>query len=182
MSIEEKARFFRYSAKNLGASALCLSGGASFGYCESRFWCGVAQADQRRRPLWRCESVAGCGIVTEGHHGDVSGSYQCVSLLRLAGKAEVDIEAVAAFVCTRTDDELKEMLIPALADRITACEEPFRVRFAALRGEGRAYRIDAGLGDASLQDWSEVRHAGLGPQGVVLLHGESCEEIGRAHV
>lgn len=34
MSVEEKARFFRYSAKNLGASALCLSGGASFGYCE----------------------------------------------------------------------------------------------------------------------------------------------------
>lgn len=36
MSLDEKAAFFRSSAKNLGASALCLSGGASFGYCEWR--------------------------------------------------------------------------------------------------------------------------------------------------
>lgn len=32
---------------------------------------------------------------------------------------------VAAFVCTHTDDELRRMLIPQLADRITACEESF---------------------------------------------------------
>lgn len=32
ISLEEKQDFFRSSAKNLGASALCLSGGASFGY------------------------------------------------------------------------------------------------------------------------------------------------------
>lgn len=33
ITAEDKARFFRNSAKNLGASALCLSGGASFAYC-----------------------------------------------------------------------------------------------------------------------------------------------------
>ena len=33
---------------------------------------------------------------------------------------------VAALAGTRTDAELKALLIPELADRITACEEPFR--------------------------------------------------------
>jgi len=36
---------------------------------------------------------------------------------------------VAALVCTRTDSELKKLLVPELAERITACEEPFRVWF-----------------------------------------------------
>ena len=36
---------------------------------------------------------------------------------------------VAALVCTRTDAELRELLIPELANRITACEEPFKVWF-----------------------------------------------------
>lgn len=34
VSLEEKASFFKSAAKNLGASALCLSGGASFGYYQ----------------------------------------------------------------------------------------------------------------------------------------------------
>lgn len=34
---------------------------------------------------------------------------------------------VAALVCTRTDAELKELLVPELANRITACEESFKV-------------------------------------------------------
>ena len=34
---------------------------------------------------------------------------------------------IAALVCTRTDDELKRLLVPDLAHKITACEEPFRV-------------------------------------------------------
>ena len=29
--------------------------------------------------------------------------------------------------CTRTDDELREVLVPELANRISACEEPLRV-------------------------------------------------------
>ena len=42
------------------------------------------------------------------------------------GKAQTDIRyVVAAFACTRTDDELKEMLVPALADNINACDEGF---------------------------------------------------------
>ena len=33
ISIEEKKRFYRSININLGATALCLSGGGSFGYC-----------------------------------------------------------------------------------------------------------------------------------------------------
>ncbi len=36
---------------------------------------------------------------------------------------------IAAFVCTRTDEELKTLLNPSLAKRITACEESFRSWF-----------------------------------------------------
>jgi hypothetical protein len=35
LSIEEKRRFFKNASTNLGTSALCLSGGASFGYCKT---------------------------------------------------------------------------------------------------------------------------------------------------
>jgi hypothetical protein len=34
---------------------------------------------------------------------------------------------VAALLCTRTDAELKHLLVPRLADRITACEDAFGV-------------------------------------------------------
>ena len=39
---------------------------------------------------------------------------------------------VAAFLCTHTDDELRRMLIPELAEKITACEEPITVRAVTL--------------------------------------------------
>ena len=34
---------------------------------------------------------------------------------------------IAALVCTRTEEELKLLLVPELANRITACEEPLSV-------------------------------------------------------
>ena len=36
LSIDEKKRFFKSANTNLGITALCLSGGASFGYCKRR--------------------------------------------------------------------------------------------------------------------------------------------------
>ena len=36
---------------------------------------------------------------------------------------------VVALVCTRTDSELKQLLKPELAQKITACEDPFSVWF-----------------------------------------------------
>lgn len=36
---------------------------------------------------------------------------------------------VAALVCTRTDSELKQLVKPELANKITACEDPFSVWF-----------------------------------------------------
>ena len=46
---------------------------------------------------------------------------------------------VAAFACTRTDEELKELLIPALADKLTACEEPFNVWWKRFRDTGARF-------------------------------------------
>ncbi|GJN92695.1 hypothetical protein Rhopal_005730-T1 [Rhodotorula paludigena] len=89
LPLDEKADFFRSVAKNLGASALCLSGGASFGY----YHFGVVR-----------------GLLDEGLLPRV-----------ITGTSAGAI--VAAFCCTRTDDELRELLTPTLADRITACEE-----------------------------------------------------------
>lgn len=36
---------------------------------------------------------------------------------------------IASFVCCYTEDELKTLLVPELANRITACEDPFSVWF-----------------------------------------------------
>ena len=36
---------------------------------------------------------------------------------------------VAALVCTRTDIELNRLLVPELANKISACEEPFQIWF-----------------------------------------------------
>lgn len=53
---------------------------------------------------------------------------------------------VAALVATRTDDELKQLLIPALAHKIDACEDPFIVWFRRWWRTGA--RFDA-------VDWAE---------------------------
>ncbi|KAI9001002.1 patatin-domain-containing protein [Trametes punicea] len=95
ISNEEKKRFFKSANTNLGTSALCLSGGGSFGY----YHFGVVKAflDQ--------------GLLPRVISGTSAGGL------------------VAALVCTRTDSELRELLVPELANRITACEEPFKVWF-----------------------------------------------------
>jgi len=89
LSLEDKRRFYRAINKNYGASALCLSGGAGFGY----YHFGVVKAFLEADLLPK--------VVTGTSAGGL----------------------VAALTCTRTDDELRELLIPELADRITACED-----------------------------------------------------------
>jgi predicted acylesterase/phospholipase RssA len=93
LSIEEKKRFFKSANTNLGISALCLSGGASFGY----YHCGVVKA------------FLDAGLLPRVITGTSAGGL------------------VAALTCTRTDEELKVLLVPELANRITACEEPFKI-------------------------------------------------------
>ncbi|KAF7799125.1 hypothetical protein EIP86_010355 [Pleurotus ostreatoroseus] len=95
LSNEEKKRFFKNINTNLGASALCLSGGATFGY----YHFGVVKAFLDADLLPRVISGTSAGGL------------------------------VAALVCTRTDEELKELLVPELANRITACEETFNIWF-----------------------------------------------------
>lgn len=92
---EEKKRFFKNVNTNLGTTALCLSGGATFGY----YHFGVVKAFLDANLLPRVISGTSAGGL------------------------------VAALVCTRTDDELRELLVPELANRITACEEPFKIWF-----------------------------------------------------
>ncbi|KAK4047625.1 hypothetical protein OIV83_005283 [Microbotryomycetes sp. JL201] len=89
ISLEEKQEFFRSAAKNLGASALCLSGGACFGW----YHLGV------------CRAMLDEGLLPRVITGTSAGAL------------------VAAFICCRTDSELRQLLKPELADRITACEE-----------------------------------------------------------
>ncbi|KAI0796662.1 acyl transferase/acyl hydrolase/lysophospholipase [Abortiporus biennis] len=92
---EEKKRFFKSANTNLGNTALCLSGGATFGY----YHFGVVKAFLDADLLPRVISGTSAGGL------------------------------VAALVCTRTDAELKRLLVPELANRITACEEPFGIWF-----------------------------------------------------
>ncbi|WAQ90145.1 hypothetical protein PtA15_12A131 [Puccinia triticina] len=89
----EKTVFFRRAAKNLGTTALCLSGGATFGF----YHFGVLRAllDAKLIPT----------VIT----GTSAGAL------------------VAAFLCTHTDEELERLLVPELADMITACEDPISV-------------------------------------------------------
>ncbi|KAF9457013.1 acyl transferase/acyl hydrolase/lysophospholipase [Collybia nuda] len=93
LSINEKKKFFKSANTNLGISALCLSGGASFGY----YHIGVVKA------------FLDTGLLPRVITGTSAGGL------------------IAALVCTRTDDELKLLLVPELANRITACEEPYNV-------------------------------------------------------
>lgn len=90
---EEKTRFFKNANTNLGLTALCLSGGATFAY----YHFGVVKAFLDANLLPR--------IIT----GTSAGAL------------------VAALTCTHTDDELREILVPELANKINACQEPFNV-------------------------------------------------------
>ncbi|KAG9048285.1 hypothetical protein FS837_000348 [Tulasnella sp. UAMH 9824] len=93
LSIEEKRKFFRGANTNLGSSALCLSGGASFGY----YHLGVVRAFLDAKMLPRVIAGTSAGGL------------------------------IAALVCTHTDEELETLLVPKLADHITACEESIGV-------------------------------------------------------
>ncbi|PPJ60003.1 hypothetical protein CBER1_02664 [Cercospora berteroae] len=89
---DKRALSDRLSA-NLGRSALCLSGGATFAY----YHFGIAKA------------LLDADILPPIITGTSGGAL------------------VAALLCTRTDEELKKLLVPALAYRITACHESIRV-------------------------------------------------------
>lgn len=91
LSKEVKYRHFRHLDTNLGRTALCLSGGATFAY----YHFGVVKA------------LLNNGVLPEIITGTSGGAL------------------VAALVATRTDDELKQLLVPALAHKIKACHEGF---------------------------------------------------------
>ncbi|KAI6105555.1 acyl transferase/acyl hydrolase/lysophospholipase [Pisolithus sp. B1] len=105
LSNEEKKRFFKSASTNLGTSALCLSGGASFGY----YHFGVVKA------------FLDAGLLPRVITGTSAGGL------------------IAALVCTRTDAELRTLLVPELARRLTACEEPLSVWMARFMKSGARF-------------------------------------------
>lgn len=88
---ETKYQHFKHLDTNLGRTALCLSGGATFAY----YHFGVVRA------------LLDNGVLPEIITGTSGGAL------------------VAGLVATRTDEELKQLLVPALAHRIRACHEGF---------------------------------------------------------
>lgn len=105
LSVDEKKRFFKSANTNLGITALCLSGGASFGY----YHFGVVKA------------FLDAGLLPRVITGTSAGGL------------------VACLVGTRTDDELRTLLVPELAHRITACEEDFSVWVKRFWREGARF-------------------------------------------
>lgn len=120
VTTEEKRAFFRSLNRNYGSSALCLSGGASFGYYHFGVVRALLDADLLPR------------VVTGTSAGGL----------------------IAALICTHSDAELKQLIRTELADKITACEDPFIVwiqrwwetgaRFSALEWARRAMFMTRG--------------------------------------
>ncbi|KAL7753735.1 hypothetical protein RI367_000666 [Sorochytrium milnesiophthora] len=102
LSIADKRQFFKRASQQYGRSALCLSGGATFGY----YHLGVVKALMDK------------GLLPKVITGTSAGSL------------------IASLVCTRTDDELREMLIPDLYKNLTACDEPWVFRIIRLMQSG----------------------------------------------
>ncbi|KAJ3778854.1 patatin-domain-containing protein [Lentinula raphanica] len=94
ITLDEKKRFFKSANTNYGISALCLSGGASFGYY---------------------------------HFGVVKAFIDSENLLPRVITGTSAGGLVAALTCTRTDEELKTLLVPELSKKLTACEDSFKV-------------------------------------------------------
>lgn len=110
LSVDEKRRFFKSANTNLGVSALCLSGGASFGYCEFDWRLGDDKRSNKNTD----------------HFGVVKAFFDAGLLPRvITGTSAGGL--IAALMCCYTDEELSVMLVPELATRITACEESLDV-------------------------------------------------------
>lgn len=108
---EEKKRFFKNANTNLGLTALCLSGGATFAYCK------------HSKP---CRQVNRLTIWLADHFGVVKAFLDANLLPRIITGTSAGA-LIAALTCTHTDDELREVLVPELANKINACGEPFGV-------------------------------------------------------
>ncbi|CAG8462983.1 7788_t:CDS:2 [Acaulospora morrowiae] len=95
LSAKEKRKLFKNADENFGRTALCLSGGASFGY----FHLGVVKA------LFEAD------LLPTVFTGTSAGGL------------------IAALICVRNDEELKQVLTPELHTRLKACSDPFNVWF-----------------------------------------------------
>jgi predicted acylesterase/phospholipase RssA len=137
LSLDEKKRFFKSANTNLGihypdtvraglnnspgVSALCLSGGGSLGYCE----------------FFECNSSHAKTTLVD-HFGVIKAFLDQGLLPRvITGTSAGGL--IAALTCTRTDEELKVLLVPELAQRITACEDPISLWFKRFMNTGARF-------------------------------------------
>ncbi|KNZ63082.1 hypothetical protein VP01_1190g2 [Puccinia sorghi] len=120
ISPQEKTIFFRRVAKSLGTTALCLSGGATFGYCK--------QVSENL--ILRLNLACILHVISFSDHFGVLRALLDAGLIPtvITGTSAGALGMIAAFLCTHTDSELDRLLVPELADMITACEDPISVR------------------------------------------------------
>ena len=97
---------FKHLHQNFGQTALCLSGGATFAYV-SHFILLVQMLTifHRYYHLGVVKALLGAGLLPKVVTGTSGGAL------------------VAALLCTRTNAELKQILVPELAHKITACHD-----------------------------------------------------------
>lgn len=141
--IEQKPQLVRKLTKAYGRTALCLSGGASFGYyhlgpaarrCHS-VACALpstflARPVRRSVPLPRARSTGVVkALVERGVLPQVISGTSAGSL-------------VASFVCCRTDEELKKELNPDVFYRFSANDEGFVATFSRFLREGVLFDTD----------------------------------------
>lgn len=70
ISLDEKRRFFKSANRNVGSSALCLSGGATFGYCKYLLRIICMKGLSSLRSLWRRQGASGCQASPTGYCGN----------------------------------------------------------------------------------------------------------------
>jgi predicted acylesterase/phospholipase RssA len=119
--LDEKRRFFKSANRNVGSSALCLSGGATFGY----YHFGVVKALLDAKLLPRVIAGTSCG-----------------SLIAALVGTRTDSELSKLLVpelANRITGEAPRCTLIMHIDRLAACEEGFFVWFRRFLSTGARF-------------------------------------------
>ena len=129
ISLEEKKQFFKSTNTNLGEFSCTKCSCLEF-TCWCRYHCALSIRRGDSGLLWvriKIPSVWSSLTVVRADHFGVIKAFLEEGLLPRVISGTSAGGLVAALACTRTDEELEVLLDPRLADKITACGEPFSV-------------------------------------------------------
>lgn len=113
-----------------------------------------------------------CQFTTRTDHFGVVKAFLDANLLPRVVSGTSAGGLIAAFVCCYREDELKALLVPELANRITACEEPFNVWFKRFWTTGVIGRHLRGKSRLTTVSRCQVRRFNMGEEGFgVILSG-----------